>query len=283
MSNRSRQLKAFFAAAMLAAALAVTPRAEAAPFDHAPIDAILKEYVSAGRVDYQRLQQNRTALDQYVASLADVKPSDYESWDEPNKIAFWLNAYNAITMKIILDHYPIKRSGSLLARAFPANSIRQIPGQWDKIQHTVMDKPMVLNDIEHGTLRKLFKEPRVHMALVCAARGCPPLRSEAYEGSRLSDQLDDQARTYLANQEAGLRIDREEKAVALSSIFSWFGEDFLKAYGDPKELKGLGGKKGAVLAFVTRYLPPDDQALLRSGDVKIKFLDYDWTLNDKGL
>ncbi|MCM8794209.1 MAG: DUF547 domain-containing protein [Candidatus Omnitrophica bacterium] len=252
----------------------------AVDFDHSPFDRILRSYVVGGRVDYKGLQADRAALDVYVASLADVARSDYDSWDEPARIAFWINAYNAITLKVILDHYPITKRNLPVGLAFPVNSIRQIPGQWDKITHQIMGVPMTLNSIEHETLRKQFKEPGIHMALVCAAKGCPILRSEAYSGTRLADQLADQARSYLATP-AGMEIDRDRKTVKLSSIFSWFGEDFVKAYGVPEKPAGFSGKKAAVLAYVARHVGPQDQEFLESGDYKLSFLSYDWSLNER--
>ena len=247
---------------------------------HEQFDALLKSHVKDGRVDYPAFLKDRVQLDAYIASLGTASPSGYEAWDESTKITFWINAYNAITLKVILDHYPIKRSGSPLGLAFPANSIRQIPGQWDKITHVVMGRPMTLNGIEHETLRKKFREPRIHMALVCAAKGCPPLRSEAYEGKRLSQQLDDQARIYLSSP-VGFKLDKEGKTVALSSIFLWFGDDFLKAYGDPQEPRELTDKKRAVVAFASRYVSPDAQAFFKKGGYRLSFLGYDWSLNEK--
>ena len=253
---------------------------QAAEFSHAAIDGVLKTYVANGRVDYPRLKQNRQPLDQYVASLGSVQEADFASWDEPTQIAFWINAYNAITMKVILDHYPITKKNIPAGLPFPVNSIRQIPGQWDKITHSIMGKPMTLNDIEHQTLRKKYREPRIHMALVCAARGCPILRSEAYDGKRLGQQLDEQARAYFSTP-AGLKLDKQGKTVAISSILQWFGEDFLKVYGNPKEPTGLTDKRRAAVAFVGRYAGTEDQAFLKKGDYRLSFLGYDWSLNKK--
>jgi hypothetical protein len=124
---------------------------------------------------------------------------------------------------------------------------------------------MSLDDIEHETLRKLFDEPRVHMALVCAAKGCPPLRTEPYRGDRLDGQLDDQARRYLASP-AGLRVEPGGRKVAVSAIFKWFDDDFDSA--------------GGVRAFLTGYAPDAARTALAERKTKITYLDYDWSLNE---
>lgn len=252
-----------------------------AGFDHGPLDAILQERVAGGRVDYAGLKENRAPLDRYVASLGRLRPEEYEGWSEPERIAFWINAYNAITLKIILDHHPITRKSFPVGLPFPVNSIRQIPGQWDRITHPVMGEPMTLNQIEHEILRQRFREPRIHMALVCAARGCPPLRTEAYAAARLDEQLDDQTRTYLANPEAGLKVDRRKKEVALSSIFNWFGKDFVDRYSPARGFGEHSDSRRAVLAFVSRYVPEEERAFLERGDYRLTFLDYDWELNER--
>lgn len=257
----------------------VPGRAASPEFSHALYDQVLKERVVDGRVDYAHLKANRGGLDRYVASLGELKPHVYEAWNEPTKIAFWINAYNAITLRVILDHYPIRVGLSPADLAFPANSIRQIPGVWDRITHPVLGKPMTLDAIEHKILRAQFREPRIHMALVCAARSCPPLRSEAYEGKRLSEQLDGQTRRFLANT-AQFQIDRQQQGVWLSSIFQWFGEDFLGVFGAPKGFNGHAESERAVLAFISRYLASAEAEFLRNGEYRVAYLPYDWSLND---
>lgn len=248
-------------------------------FSHDLYDRVLNEYVAEGRVDYARLKDHRAELDRYVASLGDLDPNDDAPWDEAARIAFWINAYNAITLKVVVDHYPIRRSPRPAALVFPANSIRQIPGAWDRITHTVMGRPMTLDQIEHKVLRTQFREPRIHLALVCAAKGCPPLRSEAYRGERLNEQLEDQAARFLADP-AKFQIDRAHRIVRLSPIFQWFGEDFLKASGPLEGFSGHPDTERAVLAFISRRLPPEDQAFLRRGSYRVAYLSYDWTLNE---
>lgn len=217
-----------------------------------------------GRVRYAALKADPAGLDAFLASLAFGSPGDLAKLPEADRIAFWINAYNAITLKTIIDNYPIHASGFSALR-YPASSIRQVSGAWSNRDWTVLGAKVSLDDIEHGTLRKQFREPRVHMALVCAALGCPPLRDEPYEGAGLGEQLDGQARRYLASP-AGLQLDAGNHKVAVSSIFKWFASDFEKT--------------GGVRAFLTRYAPEAARAALADTQTTITYLDYDWTLNE---
>jgi hypothetical protein len=139
---------------------------------------------------------------------------------------------------------------------------------------------MTLDEIEHNVLRKEFNEPRIHMALVCAAMGCPPLRTEPYEGAKLDQQLNDQARVFLANPKK-FRLDRGQGKVYLSSIFRWFGGDFVKNYGTDKAFPGFSPEERAVLNFLSQYLPAGDRDYLLKGKYTIAYLDYDWSLNEQ--
>jgi hypothetical protein len=248
------------------------------PYDN--FAAVLKTYVNQnGMVDYRGLKNNSGRLISFAAALGVVPPDVYQKWSVKEKIAFWINAYNALTLKAIIDHYPIQSSffGSFV---YPRNSIRQIPGVWDKLRFSVMGRDMTLDDIEHGTLRKDFNEPRIHMALVCAAMSCPPLRNEPYVGEKLDQQLDDQARRFLANPRK-FAINRDQGKVYLSPIFKWFGEDFVKTYGTAKEFAGFSLAERAVLNFITKYIKGQDQEYLRQGGYTISYLDYDWSLNEQ--
>lgn len=253
----------------------------AAPLSYADYAQVLASHVdNKGLVNYKDLMAHPELLNRFVGQIATLKPPVYYAWPEKEKIAFWINVYNALTLKSIIDNYPIKTSGGLISSLrFPKNSIRQIPGVWDKATHTVMDKPMTLDGIEHQVLRKQFKEPRIHMALVCAAKGCPPLRNEPYTGARLDAQLDDQAKIFFANPEK-FRIDRNAKKVYLSMIFKWFGADFKEAYPTGDFQKQEAGVR-PVLQFASQHLSPQDADYLKSGDYKISYLNYDWALNEQ--
>jgi hypothetical protein len=252
----------------------------AAPFSYGSYDRILKAYVDdRGMVYYRGLKAQPKDLDAFVAAAGRLDPHGFAKWPESEKIAFWINAYNALTLQVIIRNYPI-RSSFFRSLIYPKNSIRQIPGVWDKIRFQVVGRRMTLNDIEHGILRKKFDEPRIHFALVCASIGCPKLRSDAYQGARLSRQLDDQTRQFLRNAEK-FRIDRHDGRVYLSPIFKWFGGDFVKTYATEKGFGGHDGTDRAVLNFISRYLADVDRAYLVSGEYDTEYLDYDWSLNEQ--
>jgi len=144
----------------------------------------------------------------------------------------------------------------------------------------VMGQNMTLGHIEDGILRVKFDEPRIHMAMVCAAMGCPPLRGEPYLGSKLDEQLDDQSRRFLGNS-AKFKIDRSKNTLRLSSIFDWFAGDFVKKYGPKKNIGRHDKKESAVLNFVALYLTGVQKDYVLAGKFKIKYLQYDWSLNEQ--
>ena len=254
---------------------------ESSLFPHSKFDGILGTYVDErGMVDYAALKAARGPLDDYVNNLGAVSLDVYREWPEEEQIAFWLNAYNAITLRYILDAYPIEKGGLIAGLRFPKNSIRQIDGVWDRKVTKVISEMMTLDAIEHEVLRKKFDEPRLHMALVCASVGCPPLRQEAYTGARLEEQLDDQSRRFLTDPEK-FRVDMDGKTVYYSPIFSWYGKDFVGSYGDPA-IDGHSTVENAWLSFAARYLPEEAAAFLRDGTYSLSELDYDWSLNESG-
>jgi hypothetical protein len=254
---------------------------QAAPFSDEDYAAVLKAHVDdKGMVDYKALKEDHGKLDDFLVAMARLDGATYDAWTEQARIAFWINAYNALTLKAILDHYPIQ-AGLLSGLAYPKNSIRQIPGVWDKLQFLVVGSKMTLNQIEHETLRAKFNEPRIHVALVCAALGCPRLRNEPFVGEKLGDQLDDQTKGFV-NDPAKFRIDRDGGKVYLSSIFKWFGGDFVKKH-KPEAGFDSGGSDAekAVLHFASGYLPAQDAEYLRTGRYAVAYLDYDWSLNEQ--
>ncbi|UCD56666.1 MAG: DUF547 domain-containing protein [Candidatus Hydrogenedentota bacterium] len=232
-----------------------------------------------GMLEYKRLKAHRQGLDTFAGAIAALEPEAYGRWTDDQKIAFWINAYNALTLKAIIDNYPIKAS-FFKSRLYPKNSIRQIPGVWDELEFPVIRRQVTLNQIEHVNLRRNFDEPRIHVALVCAAMGCPPLRNEPFTGERLDAQLDDQTRRFLKNA-AKFRIDRDAGRVYLSSIFKWFGKDFIESYGTEDKSGGHSDAQRAVLNFVGKYLDGKDAEYLFTGEYDIIYLDYDWSLNEQ--
>jgi hypothetical protein len=142
--------------------------------------------------------------------------------------------------------------------------------------HVVLGEPVTLDAIEHQILRKKFNEPRIHAALVCAAISCPPLRQEPFTGEQLDAQLDDQVNKWLVSQ--GLKLDRAQNRVSISSIFKWFGEDWQKQYSADDKFVG-SSKERAVLNFISKYVSPQDREYLAQGNYKLDYLNYDWSLN----
>ncbi len=219
----------------------------------------LMAFVDAhGMVDYAGLKDQRGYLDDFVIWLEQLDPKMYEAWTPRDKFALWINAYNALTLRAVIDHYPI--DPPVPNGSYPNNSIRQIQGVWDFNKVNVMGQAMTLGYIETKILRRDFHDPRVHMALVPAAVAGPALRNEPYEGAKLDAQLDDQVRTFLADPRH-FRIDRTRKEVRVSEIFRWYADDF------------------AVQKFAGPYVSDADRAFLR--DVRVTYLPYDWTLNEQ--
>ena len=232
----------------------------AADFDqtHAALNPILQAHVKDGLVSYARLKADRTPLDAYLSSLAEVTEAEFRRWPENERLAFLINLYNATTLQLIIDHYPvgsIKEIGSFLK------------GPWDQSTVDLFGRTRTLNDLEHKIIRVDYQEPRIHVALVCAAKGCPPLRNEAYIGDHLEAQLAGQVGLFLANARKN-RVDADHRTVYLSPIFKWYGEDFEK-------------KSGTVLKALQPYWPKADQENLRKGSFRIRYTDYDWSLNNR--
>ncbi|MEM1096648.1 MAG: DUF547 domain-containing protein [Bacteroidota bacterium] len=235
-------------------------------FDHSAFDALLQAHVDEdGLVDYAALQAS-DALVPYLRRLATTDPS---SLDDSDRLAFWLNTYNALTLKLIVDHYPTKS----ILRLSPVG-IRGLPFLIPKVNTPfkvdvgeVGGEVVTLDHVEHGIIRERFDEPRIHFALVCAALSCPPLRREAYVGDRLDAQLDDQARTFLANPDRNV-VEPEEGVIRVSKIFKWFEEDF-------------GGSDKTLQQFLAPYYDGDIRAQLEAGAYDVKHMDYKWSLNDQ--
>jgi hypothetical protein len=255
--------------------------AAADPFSYDSYAEVLAEHVdAAGRVDYQALKANREPLDAFSRVMANLDPATYKAWSEQARLAFWINAYNAYTLMTIINHYPIEPGGLISRFRFPANSIRQIDGVWDELEWDVMGMRYTLDQMEHDILRKEFSAPRMHMAIVCASIGCPYLRDEPYVAEKLDDQLADQSRRFLSSQEKGMRADVPEEVLYLSPIFDWFGEDFTMAYGTTG-VDHYDGNEAAVLNFVAHHVDDAMARWIREGAYSLRYLDYDWGLNDQ--
>ena len=191
--------------------------------EHTLFSRLLKKNIKKGLVKNYRELKKSPLLKRYIQQLEKTKPDKIKG--QSNQLAFWINAYNAYTLKLITDHYPIKSitelhtGGSLVIGVMLKRTI------WQTWEFKINNKKYTLDEIEHKIIRKKFNEPRIHAALVCAAKSCPPLRLEAYEGAKLNKQLSEQMRTWLANTKLNY-FDAEKKKLYLSMIFKWFKDDF---------------------------------------------------------
>jgi len=273
-------LTGFFIASSFFSSQTLAAESEKQGFDYSDLADALKINVdNAGMVNYKNLKAQSEKLRVFITELRNLDRKDFDKWDDNAKIAFWLNAYNALTLKAIIDNYPIK-SSFFKSRIYPKNSIRQIAGVWDKINFKVMGQNLTLGHIEHKILRVKFDEPGIHVAMVCAAMGCPPLRNEPYTADKLQEQLDDQTRRFLANP-AKFKIARADDRIYLSPIFKWFAADFIKKYGPKKSIGRHDKEESAVLNFIASYLDKAQKEYVLAGKFKIKYLKYDWSLNEQ--
>lgn len=225
--------------------------------DHTAFDQLLKKYVDEnGRVNYKAWHQSsadRDVLKKYLDDMSRANP-DQQATREA-KLAYWINAYNAVTIEGILRVYPTTSIRNHTARLFGYNI-------WKNLIFSAGDKRVSLEDIEHKILRKM-NEPRIHFAIVCASIGCPRLLNEAYVGQRLEQQLAGNAKDFFGRQQ-NLQIDG--RTLKLSQILSWFGSDF-------------GGTQQQQMQKLSPYFPSTAQTLVASGNYQLKFLTYDWDLN----
>jgi hypothetical protein len=219
----------------------------------------LQAHVSLEGVDYQAI--GPTGLDGYLAQLASA---DLSKASKAEKMAFWINAYNALTVDLIAENQGI-------------DSIRDLDRGtvWDARTYTVAGNQDTLNDLEHGTLRPMG-DARVHAALNCASKGCPPLPLKPVSADTLEADLDAAARQWVATNAWVVQDER----IALNKIFDWYGEDFVPKYGAMHDVPGQSGKKQAALNFIAIHAPNLGLATTaKNPGVKVVFGDYDWSVN----
>ncbi|WP_179337073.1 DUF547 domain-containing protein [Winogradskyella ludwigii] len=212
-------------------------------FDHSILNNLLQKFVSAnGNVDYKGLKGDYKTLQSYIELLKTNQPKD--DWTKNDKLAYWINAYNALTIDLILRNYPTK-------------SIKDIKDPWDQRLWKLGDNWQNLNDIEHKILRSM-DEPRIHFAIVCASISCPKLQNTAFTASKLEDQLTNATKEFLADT---TKNELSEEQIKISRIFKWFKKDF--------------ETNGSLIDFLNQY---SDVKI--SNSAKKSFKDYDWNLNE---
>lgn len=225
--------------------------AQKAP-SHQQWDKLLNKHVNtAGMVNYKGLKKDQSDLDAYLKTLSDNAPQS--SWSENDQKAFWINAYNAYTVSLVLQHYPVKSIKDIAGKIYKINT------PWDIKFITIGGKKYDLNNIEHGILRKKYDDPRIHFALVCAAMSCPKLQRDAYTGAQINTQLDDAGKDFL-NDKSKNRISADK--AELSKYFSWYKGDFTK--------------NGSLADFINKY-----SQTKMNGNTKVSSIDYKWSLNEQ--
>lgn len=245
-----------------------------------PWAELLAAHGTGDGVRYGALRRDRARLNSYLRQLSAVTAAQFDGWTRAQQMAHLINAYNAYVIATVVDAYPIQRRLSVKSALRPGNSVWQIAGFFDGIKHRAAGRLLTLDEIEHQWLRERYRDPRIHFALVCAARSCPALRAEPYAAERLDEQLEDQARRFLGDTRKN-RFEPAAAVVQLSSIFDWFGEDFRAPTGSEASQRFPGNAtQRAVLAFIRHYLPSEAAAWLEAGRYGIEYLEYDWALND---
>lgn len=226
------------------------PSAHSQSISHEIFDGLLKKYVNAqGNVDYAGMKKDQKTLNSYLDLLSKNEPNS--NWSREEQIAYWINAYNAFTISLVVKHYPVASIKDIKRGISFINSVWDI--KFIKIGKETYD----LNNIEHSILRKKFNEPRIHFAINCASYSCPRLSSEAYTASKLDAQLSTAARGFLSDK---TKNDIQQDHLMISKIFDWFAGDFKK--------------KGSLIDFLNQYAP-----IKINSSAKIDFYDYNWALN----
>jgi hypothetical protein len=242
---------------------------------HRPYDQLLDINVRDGLVYYRALRSTRGAFDRYVASL-DVATAEYDGWARPRQIAFWINAYNAFVIETVLDAYPIHGRSP----EYPPDSIRQLPGAFDKKPHRAAGRRLTLDEIERTVLAE-FGDPRVYLALGRGSVGGGRLRSSAYTSDTLESDLKQVARECVTREECAA-IDATGHLLSVTAVFSWREAEFVKAFGtDPMPAyPGRSPLERAILHVLAPHFLPGERETLARNDFAVKFTTYDWRLND---
>ncbi len=251
------------------------------PFSHELLDRLLSRVVDdEGRVDYASLKREPRELDAYYRLLSQVSPDSHpQRFPHHNdRLAYWINAYNAAVLRTVQEYYPITTVGEVK----PPWLFFVMP---DRSGFFYFQRPIFggekisLYDLEHDIVRARFGDARIHFALNCASGGCPNLPQQAFRSAELDDQLDREARRFVSERR-NVYVDDGKKEIRLSAIFEWYEEDFEAEIDTP-----IDKEHGAVLEYIAGYLPPATASQLRVVSTKysVVFTPYDWSLNDRQL
>ncbi len=241
--------------------------------------ALLAEYVdSDGNIDYRNLRKKRGKLLPLERELNQLYPLEMMSWSKEEKIAFWINAHNILTIKMVIDNYPIKPKWYM--KLYPANSVIHIPGARNKKYFKVQGLEYTLQEIENDILLERFHEPLVAFGLSYATMGGAYLLDEPYVAEKLYDQLNKQAAKMLTDKR-GMRIDKNNKIVYLTVIFNKYEASFVKKYGHIKRFRNRDEHILSYLNCILDHVPEDTAKYLIRGDYVVKFQNYNWQLNEQ--
>jgi hypothetical protein len=239
-----------------------------AGLNHEVFQRLLEKHVNQNSwVDYDGLSTDRGKLNEYLRQLASAQPTSFST--DRDRLAFWIDAYNAFTLASVLDNVYGKAKG-----------VKEVPGFFDQQRHSVAGEELTLDQIERRA--RDFHDPRVHFAVVCASTSCPKLQRFAYTGPDLDAQLQRAMQEFLSDPARGLRIDQQRNTVFLSSLFKWYAGDFT---GKPSGAGQLFARArayvsgGNVIEYVKQHAPPDVTRYIREKHPKVEYLDYDWSLN----
>lgn len=250
---------------------------------HDKCAGILNEFVNdKGMVDYKGLRRKRLEQRTLLQEFNKLDPNEYESWPREDKIAFWINAYNLQKLRVVTDNYPIKPSSRILTIFYRGtNNIRHIEEKITGHKFLVMDEEFTFATIVNRFFHSEFDDPRIFFAISSACLSSPLLRNEPYYGDNLSEQLDEQTKRFLSSQLA-FSINREKRKVYLSALFqlSWYGREFVKKFAIDRKFKDQPVETRAVLNFITNYISKENITFLETGNYTIKYMTYDWTIND---
>lgn len=224
------------------------------PVSHEKYDQLLKKHVNdKGMVNYEGFIADSTALNSYLDILSANHPNN-ENWSRDEALAYWINAYNAFTIQLIIRNYPVESIKDI------AGGIPFINTPWDVKFIQIEDENYDLNNIEHGIIRKEFSEPRIHFVLVCAAISCPKLRNEAYTPEKLDAQLEDQTRSFFNNPEKN-QVTKDK--IVVSKLLKWYWGDFSDVAEDR-------------VSYVNRYASTQVNS-----DAEVDYMEYNWALNEQ--